>query len=188
VAAFTRRRLNWTHPYLGENIDRPFPHAEVAAALLNGEVIGIANGRAEFGPRALGNRSLMADPRGTETKDRVNRIKKREPFRPFAPVIMAEHAEEYFDMPVAESPYMQFVAPVKRPDLFPAIAHFDNTARVQTVRREQHPLLYELLSCFHEKTGCPMLLNTSLNIKGEPLVNVWQDAQRFQALHGVKIF
>jgi carbamoyltransferase len=83
---------------------------------------------------------------------------------------------------------MQFVAPVKRPDLFPAIAHYDNTARVQTVRRAQHPLLYDLLSSFHEKTGCPMLLNTSLNIKGEPLVNVWEDARRFQALHNVKIF
>jgi carbamoyltransferase len=142
----------------------------------------------EFGPRALGNRSLIADPRGPETKDRVNRIKQREPFRPFAPVIMAQFADRYFDMPVADSPYMQFVAPVKRPDLFPAIAHFDNTARVQTVRREQHPLLYDLLSCFHEKTGCPMLLNTSLNVKGEPLVNVWEDAMRFQALHGVKIF
>jgi carbamoyltransferase len=188
VAAFTRKRLNWSHPYLGENIDRPFPHAEVTAALLNGEVVGIANGRAEFGPRALGNRSLIADPRGPEIKDRVNRIKKREPFRPFAPVIMAEFADRYFDMPVAESPYMQFVAPVKRPDLFPAIAHYDNTARVQTVRRAQHPLLYDLLSSFHEKTGCPMLLNTSLNIKGEPLVNVWEDARRFQALHNVKIF
>lgn len=188
VAAFERRHLNWVHPYLGENIDRPLPHADVVAALSNGEVVGIANGRAEFGPRALGNRSLMADPRGRETKDRVNRIKKREPFRPFAPVIMAEFAGAYFDMPVAESPYMQFVAPVKRPDLFPAIAHFDNTARLQTVSRVQNPVLYDLLACFHDKTGCPLLLNTSLNIKGEPLVNVWEDAQRFQAKHGVKIF
>ena len=130
---FRTRTSIGVHPYLGENIDRPFPHADVVAALLNGEVVGIANGRAEFGPRASVTGPSWPIRADRETKDRVNRIKKREPFRPFAPVIMAEFADAYFDMPVPESPYMQFVAPVKRPDLFPAIAHFDNTARVQTV-------------------------------------------------------
>ena len=188
VAAFTRRHLNWVHPYLGYNIDRPFEIDGALAALKAGEIIGIANGRAEFGPRALGNRSLLTDPRGRFTKDRVNLIKKRELFRPFAPIIMAEHADEYFDMPVKTSPYMQFVATVRHPELFPAISHYDNTARVQTLTYNQHPNLYRLLESFSRETGCPMLLNTSLNIKGEPLVNTWKDAERFGTQWGVKIF
>lgn len=188
VAALERRRLNWVHPYLGYDIQRPLDEEGACAALVAGEVVALANGRAEFGPRALGNRSLLADPRGPKTKDRVNRIKKREMFRPFAPVIMAEHAHDYFQMPIPSSPYMQFVAPVKRTDLFPAISHVDGTARVQTVTAEQNPAFYKLLERFFEATGCPMLLNTSLNIKGEPLVNSWDDALRFSELHGVKLF
>jgi carbamoyltransferase len=188
VAAFTRRHLNWVDPYLGYNIDRPFEIDGALAALKAGEIIGIANGRAEFGPRALGNRSLLTDPRGRFTKDRVNLIKKRELFRPFAPIIMAEHADEYFDMPVKTSPYMQFVATVRHPEIFPAISHYDNTARVQTLTYNQHPNLYRLLESFSRETGCPMLLNTSLNIKGEPLVNTWKDAEHFGTQWGVKIF
>ena len=188
VAAYTRQRLVWEHPYLGHEIARPFDLEGALQAIEAGEVIGIANGRAEFGPRALGNRSLVTDPRGPSVKDRVNRIKQRELFRPFAPVIMAEYADRYFDMPVEASPYMQFVATVRNPECFPGISHADNTARVQTVTRQQHPNLYRLLDRFREDTGCPMLLNTSLNIKGEPLVNTWEDAERFAALWGVKIF
>jgi carbamoyltransferase len=153
-----------------------------------GEVIGIATGRAEFGPRALGNRSLISDPRGSEVKDRVNNIKKRELFRPFAPAIMEEHIDTYFDLPVRTSPYMQFVARVRDPSSFPAVTHVDCTARVQTVSRAQNPTFYSLLERFYHQTGCPMLLNTSLNIKGEPLVNTWQDAQRFSAIHNVNVF
>lgn len=188
VAAYRGERLNWRHAYLGHDIRRPFDIDGALASLLRGEVIGVANGRAEFGPRALGNRSLICDPRGPEVKDRVNAIKQRELFRPFAPTIMEEHAPSYFNMPVPISPYMQFVAPVLRPDLFPAIAHVDDTARVQTLRHDQNPTFYTLLERFYQQTGCPMLLNTSLNIKGEPLVNTWEDAQRFSALHGVKVF
>jgi carbamoyltransferase len=188
VAAHTRRPLQWVHPYLGHDIDRPLAVDAVVAALRAGEVVGVANGRAEFGPRALGNRSLLADPRGPLTKDRVNRIKQREPFRPFAPMVMAEYAGDQFDMPVRTSPYMQFVARVKRPDLFPAICHRDGTARVQTLTREQNPTIYQVLHQFHAETGCPMLLNTSLNIKGEPLVNTWEDAERFSRHHGVRVF
>ncbi len=100
-----------------------------------------------------------------------------------------EHlADQYFEMPVSHSPYMQFVAPVRRPDLFPAIAHYDNTARVQTLRREENPNFYGLLERWYAETGCPMLLNTSLNIKGEPLVNTWDDAVRFETRYGVKVF
>lgn len=188
VAAHTRRRLDWAHPYLGHDIDRPLDIAGLVAALEAGEVVGVANGRAEFGPRALGNRSLLADARGPATRDRVNRIKKREPYRPFAPIVMAEHADEYFDMPVRASPYMQFVAKVRHPDLFPAICHRDGTARVQTLTRDQNPTIYRLLEHFKARTGCPMLLNTSLNIKGEPLVNTWEDAERFAAHHHVRVF
>jgi carbamoyltransferase len=188
VAAHKRQRLRWMHPYLGHDIRRQFDLEGALTALKAGEVIGVAHGRAEFGPRALGNRSILADPRGPLVRDRVNRIKKRDRFRPFAPIVMAEHALEHFDMPVSSSPYMQFVAPVRRPGLFPGISHHDGTARVQTLTAAQNPLVYELLERFRRDTGCPMLLNTSLNVKGEPLVNSWEDAQRFSSACGVKIF
>jgi carbamoyltransferase len=188
VAAHTKRRLDWRSAYLGYDIHRDFDTEGALKALLDGEVIGIANGRAEFGPRALGNRSLITDPRGPTTKDRVNSIKKREPFRPFAPIIMEHLADEYFMMPIKRSPYMQFVADVRRPDLFPAITHYDGTARVQTLRREENPVFYGLLERWYSKTGCPMLLNSSLNVKGQPLVNTWEDAVEFMKVYGVKVF
>jgi carbamoyltransferase len=188
VAAHARRHLNWSTPFLGHEIRRSFDLDGASGALQAGDLVGIANGRAEFGPRALGNRSLLADPRGPAVKDRVNRVKQREPFRPFAPVILAEHAARYFEMPVASSPYMQFVARVRDPESFPAISHVDGTARVQTVTREQQPNLHALLTSFHVATGCPMLLNTSLNVRGEPLVNTWDDAERFAAQTGVRVF
>jgi carbamoyltransferase len=188
VAAHRRERLNWRHAYLGHDIGRPFDLNGALASLLQGDIIGIATGRAEFGPRALGNRSLISDPRGPGVKDRVNNIKQRELFRPFAPAIMEEHADAHFDLPVPTSPYMQFTAPVRRPELFPAITHVDGTARVQTVAREQNPVFYAVLERFYQQTGCPMLLNTSLNVKGEPLVNTWDDAQRFSVIHNVSVF
>lgn len=188
VAAYNRQPINWKTPYLGTNIVRPFQTAEMTEALGFGQIIGLANGRAEFGPRALGNRSLLADPRGSFIKERVNDIKHREQFRPFAPIIMEEFASQYFDMAVPSSPYMQYTAQVLRPDLYPAITHIDNTARVQTVNAQQHPKMYELLTQFYKATGCPMLLNTSLNIKGEPLVDTWSDALRFEKVNKVKVF
>lgn len=188
VAAHTRQRINWKGPYLGTDIDRELDIKTVVDCLVNGEVVGIANGRAEFGPRSLGNRSLIADPRGADVKDRVNTIKHREMFRPFAPVIMEHLAHEYFEMPVDSAPYMQFTAKCKKPDEFPAICHFDNTSRVQTLRREQNPTFYALMEEFYNRTGCPIVLNTSLNIKGQPLVNTWQDALDFSEHYGVKVF
>lgn len=188
AAARAGRHLKWAGPFLGHDIDRAFDLDGALAELIAGEVIGVANGRAEFGPRALGNRSLLADPRGPATKDRVNQVKQREPFRPFAPIVLAEHAAAHFDMPVQASPYMQFVAQVREPELFPAICHVDNTARVQTVTRAENPRMHALLEAFHRATGCPMLLNTSLNVKGEPLVNTWSDAERFAARSGLKVY
>ena len=149
------------------------------------KITAVASGRAEFGPRSLGNRSIFADPRGDDVKERVNKIKRREAFRPFAPVILAEHASKYFDGPVG--PYMQYTATCKRPTEFPAICHYDNTSRVQTVTAKDNPGLRRLLECWYKDTGCPMLLNTSLNIRGEPLVNTREDANRFTELNGVEV-
>ena len=188
VAAFTQERINWTGAYLGHDIKREVNVKEVVAALINGDVIGLANGRAEFGPRSLGNRSILADPRGDHVKDKVNSFKKREMFRPFAPVVMQEHATEYFDMPYPDTPYMQFTAKCIQPDVIPAVCHYDNTSRVQTVTREQNELLYAILEEFYAQTGCPVLLNTSLNIKGQPLVNTWKDAQEFERHYGIKVY
>lgn len=185
----TGKKINWTGPYLGHNIEGPYPVQKALNALKENKIFGIANGRAEFGPRALGNRSLIADPRGGDIKDRVNAIKKRQEFRPFAPVILEQCVHDYFEMPSkCVSPYMQFVAKCKRPDKFPAIVHADGTSRVQTVSEEQHPGLYELLTNFYSMTGCPMLLNTSLNVKGKPIVNNEQDAIQWSRKYGRPVF
>lgn len=187
-AALTYRKLNWKGPYLGTNIDRELDIDGVVRYLMRGEIVGIANGRAEFGPRALGNRSLLCDPRSIQAKEKVNTIKRREQFRPFAPAILSEHAHDYFDMPVAESPYMQFISKCKDPDGFSAICHTDYTSRVQTVSEKDNATFRTLLKRWYEVSGCPMLLNTSLNIKGQPLVNTWNDAVEFNNVHDVKIF
>ena len=185
----TGERVKFDTPYLGHNIKGKYPIKKALKSLKEGELFGIANGRAEFGPRALGNRSLCADPRGPEVKDKMNTIKNRQKFRPFAPMILEEHVHDYFEMPggISYAPYMQFVAKCKKPDEFPAIIHEDGTSRVQTVRKEEHPDLHKLLTEFYDETGCPMLLNTSLNIKGQPIVNDEEDAKAFAKHYGVKV-
>jgi len=188
VAAYTNQHLNWQGPYLGTDIDRDLDIDGIVKELLEGKVVAVANGRAEFGPRALGNRSLLCDPRGPDAKDRMNALKKREAFRPFAPAVLEEFANLYFDMPVHSSPYMQFVAACKRPNLLPGVCHVDNTSRVQTVNTQDNAKFRALLEAWNKASGCPILMNTSLNIKGEPLVNSWEDAQRWQNLYGVKVF
>jgi carbamoyltransferase len=136
----------------------------------------------------LGNRSLLADPRGLDIKDRVNEIKRRQQFRPFAPVVLEEHAATYFDMPqgFAKSPYMQAVGRCREPTAYPAIVHYDGTSRVQTVAQDGSGIR-RLLEAWYRATGCPMLLNTSLNIRGEPMVNDRADADRFEKLYGVTV-
>lgn len=190
AASYIDKPLNWIDPYLGYNIKKNINVKEVVKYLIDNSYCGIANGRAEFGPRALGNRTLTADPRGPLIKDKMNEIKRRQKFRPFAPMILEEDVHEYFEMPenVSQSPYMQFVAKCKFPSEFPAIVHVDGTSRVQTVNQLQHPDLYVLLSSFKEETGCPMLVNTSLNIKGKPIVNDEKDAIEFSQYYGVKVF
>ena len=187
VAAHTQRHLKWAGPYLGTNIERDVDVNAIVDDLEAGRVVALANGRAEFGPRALGNRSLLCDPRGTDAKPRMNSIKKREQFRPFAPAVLAEHADMYFDMPVKSSPYMQFVARCRTPDLLPGVCHVDNSSRVQTVTERDNPVFRSILEEWNARTGCPILMNTSLNIKGEPLVNSWDDALRFQSLHNIPV-
>ena len=182
-------RLNWSNAYLGYDITGPYPVNPILDELVVNKIVGVASGRAEFGPRALGNRSLLADPRGNEIKDRVNEIKRRQKFRPFAPVILAEHVHEYFDVPSgwSDTSYMQVVAHCRRPDLFPAIVHVDGTSRIQTVAKNSTSGIRELLEKWYVMTDCPMLLNTSLNIRGEPMVNNRADADRWEQLYGVKV-
>ena len=181
--------IGFKHAYLGTEISGDYPVNAVLDSLLSDKIVGVASGRAEFGPRALGNRSLLADPRGSDIKDQVNAIKRRQEFRPFAPIILLEHVNDYFDMPGnwTDSPYMQCVAKCKYPDLFPAIVHHDGTSRVQTVAKDCGSGIRELLEKWYVVTGCPMLLNTSLNIKGEPIVNDRKDADRFEQHYGVKV-
>lgn len=180
------KRLKWVNAYLGTEIQGAYPVNQILDELLKNKIVGVASGRAEFGPRALGNRSLLADPRGPDVKNKVNSIKQREQFRPFAPVILEELAEEYFEMPTNQSRYMQFVAQCKFPEKFPAIVHYDDTSRVQTVPKDGSGIR-ELLEKWFVLSGCPMLLNTSLNIKGEPMVNDRSDADRFESLYNLKV-
>ena len=181
-------RINWTDAFLGDRIPGEYPVNATLDVLLRDRIVGVASGRAEFGPRALGNRSLLADPRGPDIKARVNEIKRRQQFRPFAPVILEEMASQYFDMPngFATSPYMQTIARCKSPELFPAIVHKDGTSRVQTVPNDGSGIR-QLLEKWLVLTDCPMLLNTSLNIRGEPVVNDRSDADRFEKLYGVTV-
>jgi carbamoyltransferase len=188
VLAHTKERMEFDHAFLGHEIKGDYPVDAIIEALTTKKITAVAAGRSEFGPRALGNRSILADPRGRDVKDRVNKIKQREAFRPFAPMILEEHVRDYFEMPVTlkRSPFMQFVVRCKKPKDFPAIIHYDGTSRVQTVGKDAGPIR-QLLEAWYAKTGCPILLNTSLNIKGEPLVNTREDAERWTKQYGVEV-
>jgi carbamoyltransferase len=188
VLAHYQTHINWPGPYLGYNIKGDYPVEKIVKQLLENGICGVANGPAEFGPRALGNRSLLADPRSADIKQRVNAIKQRQQFRPFAPVVLAEYAEQYFDG--ATGPYMQYTAACRNPQLYPAICHADDTSRVQTVAKDDPGAhgIRSLLEQWHTLTGCPMLLNTSLNIRGQPIVNTIEDAQAFENQYGVPVF
>jgi carbamoyltransferase len=152
---------------------------EVAQLLASGHVLGWFQGRMEFGPRALGHRSILADPRTAEMRDRVNRVKRREPWRPLAPVVRADRAAEFFELR-GESPFMLFAAQVRpeRRAQLAAIVHVDGSARPQTVTRAQDARLYDLLGAFERHAGVPVLLNTSFNDAGEPIVCTPDDALR----------
>ena len=176
-------RINWEHPFIGHNIEGTLDPEKVVADLLANKVCGIANGRAEYSPRAYGNRSLIADVR-YDVKDTVNEIKQRQKYRPFAPAILEEHAHEYFEGKM--NPWMQFVATAKHP--YTSVTHVDGTARVQLVPKDCHSVFRQVIECYYEKTGVPMLLNTSLNIRGMPMVNDEQDAKQFEMKYGVNVW
>jgi len=165
--------------------DEPALLERVVDRLQTGQVVGWSQGRFEWGPRALGHRSILADPRRPEMRDIVNvKIKFREPYRPFAPSVLAEYAEDYFVLPEAQRHYparfMLYVVdvrPAKR-DLIPAVTHVDGTGRLQTVSAEVNPRYYRLIETFRQATGVPLVLNTSFNLRGEPIVNTPLEAFR----------
>lgn len=147
-------------------------------ALAKSKVVAWFNGRSEFGPRALGCRSILADPRNSSMLDHINEVvKKRESFRPFAPTVLADHAARWFhDCSVHSSPYMSLTKRTKKPGHVPAVVHVDGTSRLQTLLRDDNPAYYDMISRFHEVTGVPMVLNTSFNVAGEPIVESPSDA------------
>lgn len=186
VLAHTEKRLPWRDCYLGHEIEGAYPVDAVLQQLLKGNPVGVANGRAEFGPRALGNRSLLADPRSNDIKQKVNDIKRRQQFRPFAPAVLEEHAWKYFDLK-HNSRFMQYAVHCYKPEELPGIVHHDGTSRVQTVPNDGSGFR-KLLEAWYAETGCPILLNTSLNIKGQPIVNDRNDARLFQMYYSVPVF
>ena len=152
---------------------------DVAKLIEGRNIVAIFQGRSEAGPRALGNRSILYDPRDPNGKDRVNRVKRRESFRPFAGTIKLHTVHEWFDMAgLEESPFMMYAVDVRpeKKDLIPAVLHVDDTCRIQTLSLEQNPNYYRLIDAFCQQTGVPILFNTSFNLSGEPLVETPEDA------------
>ena len=159
-----------------EQYNRELLLQQTAALITEGKIVGWYQGKMEWGPRALGNRSILADPRDGKMKDILNeKIKHRESFRPFAPSVLEEHAADYFELDIP-SPYMLMVTKIKQPDKIPAVTHVDGTGRLQTVSKQSNPLYYDLINEFYKKTGIPVIINTSMNVMGEPIVNTPEQA------------
>jgi len=173
-------------PYLGYEIKGEYPVDEIVKKLRKKKIIGVAKGKAEFGPRALGNRSLLGDPSVKNIKDRMNKIKGREEFRPFAVMILKEDVHKYFSGSV-NSPYMNatYKTLTITDKKYPGIVHADGTTRLQIV--DESDTHRKLLEAWKKKTGCPMILNTSLNIKGEPIVNDEYDIKKFTLNTAVEV-
>jgi len=199
-SANVRQELDRLQAVYDEFTDEDELAAAVAAELAEGKIVGHFTGRAEFGPRALGHRSILGDPRQPDMQSRMNvAIKFRESFRPFAPAVIKERQSDYFEQ-AEESPYMLIVFPLRNEQrrqlttmeqklsgvemlkvqrsALPAVTHVDYSARVQTVSKERSPRFYRILRAFEQKTGCPVLVNTSFNIRGEPMVHTPADAYR----------
>lgn len=187
AAALYGKHLDWQGPYLGHDIGNEYNIDSVMSTLIKDKVAPVAFGRAEFGPRALGNRSILADPRDKDIKDKVNLIKKRELFRPFAPMVLEEDADQWFEMPNTKMEYMQYTVRCKRPNEIPSVVHEDGTSRVQTVSKEDHEDVYNLLKKWKEYSGIGVLLNTSLNIKNQPLLDDAEDARQWEEFYNQKI-
>ena len=171
-------QLKYDYELLKHETESDITVEEVAKLLTEGNIVAIAQGRSEIGPRALGNRSILFDPRVKDGKDIVNRVKNREWFRPFAGTVLKEYARDWFDMDrLDESPFMMYaveVLPSKR-DLIPSIVHVDGTCRIQTVTRKQNKHYYDLISEFYKLTGVPILFNTSFNLAGDTMVDTIED-------------
>lgn len=177
--SFSNEEVLATLDRRGVKYDEPDNLEETLADIVSqGHVVAVHWGRDEWGPRALGNRSILANPADPEMQDHLNaKIKFRESFRPFAPIVLEEHFGEYFHpLGAKDSPYMLFTYPVKKPDAIPAVTHVNKTGRVQTVNRDQHPRVYEIISRLAKKTGVPVIVNTSFNLRGEPIVGSPDDA------------
>lgn len=170
---------NWFVPHADIKYEKSDNISKDAAKLIaDGNVIGWFQGGSEFGPRALGHRSILADPRSKTIKDTINqKVKNRQWFRPFAPSVLEEESADYFDLK-DDSPFMLLVAKVKedKKDLIPAVVHVDGTARVQTVSKENNDIYYDLIKEFYNLTGVPIVLNTSFNVVLEPIVETPSDA------------
>jgi carbamoyltransferase len=154
-------------------------YAQVSTLLINQKIVAMFQGKSEAGPRALGNRSILFDPRNPDAQAYVNRIKKREWFRPFAGSILKEHAKDWVDMAhIDESPFMMYAFQIKKDKkaIIPGIVHADGSCRMQTVTEHQNIHFYRLIKSFYEKTGVPILFNTSFNLGGEVLVQTVEDA------------
>ena len=166
--------------YTGKDYPSKTPdYSYIAEEIAKGKIIGWFQGRSEFGPRALGNRSILADPRNYHNRELINNvIKNREWFRPFAPVVLEECYQEWFDFPIP-SPYMLYTARVKQPEKIPAVTHVDGSARFQTINQKTNPHYYQLIKTFGELAGVPVLLNTSLNGNGEPILETEEEAKEF---------
>jgi len=171
--------------YLGPTYDlshiegKDTSYIEVARLISEKNIVAMFQGRSEAGPRALGNRSILYDPRDPNGKDHVNTIKKRETFRPFAGTVLKKYVHEWFDMAgMEESPFMMYAvdAHLDAWEHIPAILHVDKTCRIQTLTKEQNEHYYNLIEAFYEKTRVPILFNTSFNLAGEPLVETPEDA------------
>jgi carbamoyltransferase len=163
----------------GEKVFENVEYSSVVDLLIQGNIVSIFQGRSEAGPRALGNRSILFDPRVKDGKDIVNRVKRREPFRPFACSILLEESHNWFDMThIKESPHMMysFKALPGVKDIIPSVIHVDNTSRIQTVTQEQNFHYYNLIKEFFVKTSVPVLFNTSFNLAGETIVEDIHDA------------
>ena len=193
AALVTKRKIDTNHWFTGYDVGQISASGvkEIVDYLEKYSIVGVCAQKAEFGPRALGNRSLLADPRDPNIKDKVNEIKLRQKFRPFAPSILKEHAEDYFLINDNQDyDFMQYTAPCHRRSEVPSICHFDGSARVHTVdlqTRNTSPLR-KILEAWKAKTGCSLLLNTSLNIKGQPMVNNIDHAKDFENTYNVKVF
>jgi carbamoyltransferase len=189
VLSKTKKHIPWSTSALGYYIEPKSSTSQIVDWLHKHKICGVAQGRAEFGPRALGNRSLLADPRGKSIKEMVNTIKQRQQFRPFSPMILEELANDYFEIlgKPSDHRYMQFISRCKFPEQFPAIVHYDGTSRVQTIPKG-YSRIRKLLEQWYDKTGCPILLNTSLNIKGQPMINDIEQARTFEKIYSTRVF